>query len=191
LLLLVLTREDGEASVQLGQDATKTPHVDSHVIVHAKNDFRRAVETTLDVCVHYKGVSHATASGTTEPTLFVFEAAATEVDHLQSTLARMHEEHILRGLSQYHDSTLNQATHFRFQIAVNDPMMAHQHKSAEHLGRETADQGCGEANETICLDQFVQIDAEKLHRNAEMVAEVKVLRHLDDMVFLLRILLNL
>ena len=38
LLLLVLTREDREASVQLSHDAAETPHIDRHVIVHAEND---------------------------------------------------------------------------------------------------------------------------------------------------------
>ena len=42
--------------------------------------------------------------------------------------------------------------------------------------------------EVVRLDEFVEIDAQELHRNAEMSAEVEVLRHLDDIVFLIRIL---
>lgn len=52
LLLLVLPRENREASVQLCKNATKTPHVDRHAVTHSKNDFWRAIESTLNVCIY-------------------------------------------------------------------------------------------------------------------------------------------
>lgn len=51
LLLFVFTGEDGETSVQLSKDAAQAPHVDGHVIVHAKDDLRRTVEATLNIRV--------------------------------------------------------------------------------------------------------------------------------------------
>jgi len=51
LLLLVFAREDRESCIELGEDATQTPHVDSHVIVHAQDDFRRPIETTLNISI--------------------------------------------------------------------------------------------------------------------------------------------
>ena len=51
LLLLIFTWEDGKTSVELGQDATQTPHVDSHMVIHPKNNLGRTIESTLDVCI--------------------------------------------------------------------------------------------------------------------------------------------
>lgn len=57
LLLLVFAREDRESCIELGEDATQTPHVDSHVIVHAQDDFRRPIETTLNISIDYAWLS--------------------------------------------------------------------------------------------------------------------------------------
>lgn len=73
LLLLVFTGEDGEASEQFGKDATQTPHINAHVIVHAKDDLRRTVEAALNVRVD----------------LFVFEAAAPKVNDFDGALGGM------------------------------------------------------------------------------------------------------
>lgn len=56
LLLFVFTREDGEASVQLSKDATQAPHINGHVIVHAKDDLRGTVEATLNIRVDYRKI---------------------------------------------------------------------------------------------------------------------------------------
>lgn len=61
-----LTREQGEASVELGQNACQAPHVDCSAIAQAQHDFRRAVEAALDVAVH----------------LLPLKAAAAKVYHL-------------------------------------------------------------------------------------------------------------
>lgn len=69
-------------------------------------------------------------------------------------------------------------------------MMAHQAQGHDHLACESPDQSCGEADKAIGLDQFVQVDAEQFHRDAEMVPEVKVFCHLDNMVLLIMVLRN-
>lgn len=51
LLLLIFTRKDRESRIELGEDATQTPHVNSHVIVHAQDNFRRPIETALDISI--------------------------------------------------------------------------------------------------------------------------------------------
>jgi hypothetical protein len=71
--LLVFAREDGKAGVEFSQDTSKAPHIDCHVVVHAENDLRGSVESTLDVGIDF----------------LVFEAATTKVDDLQSTLGWM------------------------------------------------------------------------------------------------------
>lgn len=64
--MLVLTGENGVASIELREDTTQTPHIDGHTIRHAKNDFRRPIKSALDVGVY----------------LFVLETTRTKVDHL-------------------------------------------------------------------------------------------------------------
>ena len=66
--------------------------------------------------------------------------------------------------------------------------MPHQTQRHDHLARKTAYQSGGEADESVGLDQLVQVDAQQFHRDAQVIAEVKVFRHLDDMVLLLVIL---
>jgi hypothetical protein len=57
LLLLIFTRKDRESRIELGEDATQTPHVNSHVIVHAQDNFRRPIETALDISIDYAWLS--------------------------------------------------------------------------------------------------------------------------------------
>lgn len=59
------------------------------------------------------------------------------------------------------------------------------------MARESPNQRGGEADEAIGFDQFVQVDAEQLHRDTEMIPEVEVLSHLDDMVLLFLVLRNI
>ena len=42
--------------------------------------------------------------------------------------------------------------------------------------------------EVVRLDQFVEVDAQELHRYAKMATEVEVLGHLDDMMLLIGVL---
>lgn len=71
---------------------------------------------------------------------------------------------------------------------MNDAVVAHECQRLQHLTREAADKTGCEAMEVVRLDQFVQIDAQQLHRNTQVATEVEVLSHLDNMVLLIRIL---
>jgi hypothetical protein len=67
-------------------------------------------------------------------------------------------------------------------------MMTHERKGHQHLTRKPSNEGSRKSNETVCLDQFVQIDTEQFHGYAKMISEVKVLSHLNDMMPLIRVL---
>ena len=74
------------------------------------------------------------------------------------------------------------------QIAMYNTVMSHQRERGEHLGGETANQCRGKSDKPVGLDELVEVVAEEFHGNAQMIAEVEVLCHLDDMVFLVGIL---
>jgi hypothetical protein len=67
-------------------------------------------------------------------------------------------------------------------------MMTHQRQGRQHLGGKSPNENSRKASKAISFYQLVQIDAEKLHRNAKMVSEIEMLGHLDNMVLLFRIL---
>lgn len=69
--------------------------------------------------------------------------------------------------------------------------MPHENEGAQHLGRETSNQDCRETSKLIRFDQLVEVDAKKLHCNAQMIAEIEMLVHLDDVVLVVRILKEL
>lgn len=83
------------------------------------------------------------------------------------------------------------SAYLRFQVAVNDVMMSHQRQGLKHLASEAPDESSGKAHETVGFDELVEVDAEQLHGDAEVVSEVEVLRHLDDIVLLLLVLKGL
>lgn len=82
------------------------------------------------------------------------------------------------------------ATHLGLEVAVDDAVLAQEDERLEHLDREPANEGRREADEAVGLDELVQVDAQKLGRDAEVVPEVEVLRHDDDAVLLVGILLG-
>lgn len=43
--------------MHLGQNAAQTPHIDGHVVLDTKDDFRCTIEATLNVCVDCEEVS--------------------------------------------------------------------------------------------------------------------------------------
>lgn len=67
-------------------------------------------------------------------------------------------------------------------------MVTHERKRHQHLTCKSPNKGSGKSNETVCLDQFVQIDAKQFHGYAKMISEIKMLSHLDDMMLLIRVL---
>ena len=80
LLLFVFSREYRIACEQFGQYTSHTPHIDGHAIRHAQNDFRRTVETTLDISVH----------------LFVLETTRSEIDRSNVRGQRVNQKDIFR-----------------------------------------------------------------------------------------------
>lgn len=70
-------------------------------------------------------------------------------------------------------------------------MVPHQRERLKHLASEASDKSSGKAHETVRLDEFVQVDAQQLHGDTKVVAEVEVFRHLDNMVLLFLILKGL
>ena len=92
LFLLIFTREDGISSPKLCKNATERPHIDAQAIAAAKNDFRTAVETRLDVGVDFLLFATRAAEiddsdvgfpGFTEQDVFWLEIAVNDVLLLQ------------------------------------------------------------------------------------------------------------
>lgn len=83
-----------------------------------------------------------------------------------------------------------EVTDLWLEIAVHDPMVPHENETLKELDREPPDESRREPRERVCLDELVQVDAQQLCRDAEMVPEVEVLRHPDDVVLLVRVLSN-
>ena len=102
-----------------------------------------------------------------ELTLFVLKAAGTKVDDLDGAFPRMPQENVLR-----------------LEIAMYDTMMAHEAERQECLRRETADEAGRETGKIVGLDELIEIDAEELHCDAQVVAEIERLGHFDDVELL-------
>ena len=71
---------------------------------------------------------------------------------------------------------------------MDNAVMAHKRQGLQHLASESPDETSRETMEVVSFDQFVEVNAEELHGDTQMVTEVEVFSHLDDMVFLLRVL---
>lgn len=65
---------------------------------------------------------------------------------------------------------------------MHDAMVSHERQRKEHLTCEASDESSGEANETIRFDELIEVDTEEFHRNAQVVSEIKVFSHLDNVV---------
>lgn len=71
---------------------------------------------------------------------------------------------------------------------MNDSVLPHQRQRHQHLTREATNERGRESNESIGFDQFVQVNTQQLHRDAQVIAEVEMFSHFDNMVFFIRIL---
>lgn len=58
----------------------------------------------------------------------------------------------------------------------------------QHLTCEPANKPSRKSHETVGLDKLIEVNAQELHRDAEMTTEIEMFRHLDDMVFLILVL---
>ena len=70
-------------------------------------------------------------------------------------------------------------------------MMTHKRERLQHLTREATNETGREPMEVVRLDQLVEVDAQELHRNAQVSTEVEMFGHFNDMVFLFRVLTSL
>lgn len=75
-----------------------------------------------------------------------------------------------------------------FEITVHNSVVTHKDKRHEHLRGEPSDQRGCESNKCICFDQFIKIDTHQLHCYAQVIAEIKMIIHFNDVMFLIRIL---
>lgn len=112
----------------------------------------------------------------------MLHTAASEIDDLDGALRRVAEKNILAMYQSKHVPEAKRITNLRLQITVHHAMMPHQAQGQQHLARKTTNQRRGEASERVCLDQLVEIYAQKLHGDAQMIPEVEMFRHFDDMM---------
>ena len=96
----------------------------------------------------------------------VLEAPRTKVDDLDARLVDLAEENI-----------------FRFQIAVHDVVLPHVVQRYQYLDCEALNQAQAEAQEVVHLDEVVEVDAEQLEGQDEVLAEDEVIQPLHN-VFL-------
>jgi hypothetical protein len=101
----------------------------------------------------------------------VLKAAAAEINDFDSTLGRVFEQDVLR-----------------LEITMDDTMNAHKLKRKEHLVGEPTDQSSRKPNKAICFDKLVEVNAQKLHHNAQVATESEVLVHLDALMLVFGIL---
>lgn len=71
---------------------------------------------------------------------------------------------------------------------MHNPVMAHQGQRGKHLTSEPSNEGCGESDEAVRLDELVEVDAQEFHGDTKMTTEIEVFSHLDHMVFLFGVL---
>ena len=71
---------------------------------------------------------------------------------------------------------------------MDDAVVTHECQGLQHLTCETTNQASRKSMEVVGLDQFIEVDAEQFHRDAQVTTEVEVLSHLDDMMLLVRVL---
>jgi hypothetical protein len=71
---------------------------------------------------------------------------------------------------------------------MNNAVLSHQRQGHQHLICEAANERGRESDESIGFDQFIQVDAQQFHCNAQVIPEVKMFSHFDNMVFFIRVL---
>lgn len=74
---------------------------------------------------------------------------------------------------------------------MNDAVVPHEGERQQHLACKPTDQSGCKAYKSVCLDELIEIDAEKFHSNAEVISEVEVFGHFDHVMFFIRILRNI
>ena len=99
-------------------------------------------------------------------------AAGAKVDHLQPAPARLLEEDVLR-----------------FQVAVDNPVAVEHVEALEDGVAELTHEGRAETLELVPLDELVEVHAEELKGEADVVPEREVVDEVDDVVRAVGVLL--
>eukprot|EP00420_Gonyaulax_spinifera_P006924 CAMPEP_0197932982 /NCGR_PEP_ID=MMETSP1439-20131203/109423_1 /TAXON_ID=66791 /ORGANISM="Gonyaulax spinifera, Strain CCMP409" /LENGTH=139 /DNA_ID=CAMNT_0043555791 /DNA_START=214 /DNA_END=634 /DNA_ORIENTATION=+ len=87
----------------------------------------------------------------------------SQINDFDPTFRRVLQEHIL-GL----------------QVAVDDVLLPQEPQSGEELDCKAADEPKRHTLEVVVLDELVEVDAQELKRDAEVVPEVEVVQHVHD-----------
>lgn len=90
-------------------------------------------------------------------------AARAKVDNFYSTAPLLFQEDILR-----------------LEVAVNDSVLVQRVQTLQNGVCKLAHQWQTEALKLVFLNELVEVHAEQLERHADVVAECKVLQHVDD-----------
>ena len=85
----------------------------------------------------------------------MFKAATAKVNNFNGTLSWVLQENVLHVVSDESHRRGISKTYLWFQVTVDDPVVAHQAQGHDHLACEPPNQRRCEADEAICLDQFV------------------------------------
>ena len=71
---------------------------------------------------------------------------------------------------------------------MNEAGLFEYRERVQKLRREDLHELSAEALELVLLDKLVEVNAQQLHGDAQVAAEVEVLRHLEGMMLLLLVL---
>lgn len=118
------------------------------------------------------------------------EAAASKVNDFDTTFRWMPKKDVLTWTVNQNKPYSNNynPSDLWFQVTVHDTVMPHEGQRQQHLACETTDEGSRKSYEAIGLDQLVQVDTEEFHGDAQMVSEIEMFRHFDNMMFFIGIL---
>lgn len=168
LLLLVVSREQRLASVELGEDAAERPHVDLLGVSDPEDDLRGAVIARLHVGVH----------------LFIHEAARSKVNDFEQLTCGVHTENILRLQVTVNDLALfEEEESFKELCCVRPDLL--DAKAVELILFQVFKQVSVEQLEDEAL---VLSEMNMLHQSHDVVLVVRVLVHeeLEQFTLLLR-----
>lgn len=101
---------------------------------------------------------------------FILETARAKINHPNLAFPWMHQQNV-----------------FRLQVAVHDACLPHERKTCQHLLRKPPNKQCTEPVKVVGLNELVQIDAQQLHRDTQMLPERERVRHVHHTLLLLGI----
>lgn len=121
--------------------------------------------------------AHHDFGGTVEPTLnvrvelFILVCATSEINHLDSTLV-----------------TLAQQDVFGFHVTMDDVELFHIVKGDEQLDGKAANEPFRDALEVVHFDEFVEVHAEDLKCQNQVLSEDQRLHDLHDVFLVFRVM---